>query len=220
MKIYERSLQALLSSAPRSRVLARLASLAQIGELARRLSCFQYFTPVYQLLVPYDWCFLGSWRQPRYLLSFAHVETKKTHSERVKPSYTTDFDILTFFVLKLAGLWADCGICKNAYGLSSSLFPPLFARLHWTRAAIDLHRMKKPRLFAKSLAFTSLRRWHLILSLFRNAVCLGLLVIILIWTKITCKWSFSPTRISFQGFSSVTLFIFLYPFQLPLILKK
>ena len=43
MKFYERSLQALLSSAPRgfaarSRVLARLASLAQIGELARRLS--------------------------------------------------------------------------------------------------------------------------------------------------------------------------------------
>ena len=38
MKIYERSLQALLSSAPRSRVLARLTSLAQIGELARRLS--------------------------------------------------------------------------------------------------------------------------------------------------------------------------------------
>ena len=37
MKIYERWLQALLSSAPRSRVLARLASLAQIGELARRL---------------------------------------------------------------------------------------------------------------------------------------------------------------------------------------
>ena len=37
MKIYERSLQALLSSAPRSRVLARLASLVQIGELARRL---------------------------------------------------------------------------------------------------------------------------------------------------------------------------------------
>ena len=44
MKIYERSLQALLSSAPRgfptrSRVHARLASLAQIGELARRLVC-------------------------------------------------------------------------------------------------------------------------------------------------------------------------------------
>ena len=38
MKIYERSLQALLSSVPRSRVLARLASLAQIGELAPRLS--------------------------------------------------------------------------------------------------------------------------------------------------------------------------------------
>jgi len=42
MKFYERLLQALLSSAPRgfaarSRVLARLASLAQIGELARRL---------------------------------------------------------------------------------------------------------------------------------------------------------------------------------------
>ena len=37
MKIYERSLQALLSSAPCSRVLARLASLVQIGELARRL---------------------------------------------------------------------------------------------------------------------------------------------------------------------------------------
>jgi len=36
-KIYERSLQALLSSARRSRVLARLASLTQIGELARRL---------------------------------------------------------------------------------------------------------------------------------------------------------------------------------------
>ena len=37
MKIYERSLQALLSSAPRSRGLARLTSLAQIGELAHRL---------------------------------------------------------------------------------------------------------------------------------------------------------------------------------------
>ena len=42
MKFYERSLQALLSSAPRSfaacsRILVRLASLAQIGELARRL---------------------------------------------------------------------------------------------------------------------------------------------------------------------------------------
>ena len=38
MKIYERWLQALFSSAPRSRVLARLALLAQIGELARRLN--------------------------------------------------------------------------------------------------------------------------------------------------------------------------------------
>ena len=42
MKFYERSLQALLSSAPRGfaarlRVFARLASLAQIGELAHRL---------------------------------------------------------------------------------------------------------------------------------------------------------------------------------------
>ena len=42
MKFHERSLQALFSSAPRgfathSRVFARLASLAQIGELARRL---------------------------------------------------------------------------------------------------------------------------------------------------------------------------------------
>ena len=42
MKFYERSLEALLSPAPRgfsarSRVLARLPSLAQIGELARRL---------------------------------------------------------------------------------------------------------------------------------------------------------------------------------------
>ena len=38
IKIYERSLQALLSSAPRSRVLARLTSLAQMAELARRLT--------------------------------------------------------------------------------------------------------------------------------------------------------------------------------------
>ena len=42
MKFYERSMQALLSSAPfgfaaRSRALARVVSLAQIGELARRL---------------------------------------------------------------------------------------------------------------------------------------------------------------------------------------
>ena len=38
MKIFERSLQALLSSAPCSRVLARLTLLAQIRELARRLT--------------------------------------------------------------------------------------------------------------------------------------------------------------------------------------
>ena len=42
MKVYERSLQTLLSSAPRdfaasSGILARLASLDKIGELARRL---------------------------------------------------------------------------------------------------------------------------------------------------------------------------------------
>ena len=101
MKIYERSLQALLSSAPRSPVLARLASLTQIGELARRLSCFQYFTPVYQLLVPYDWCFLTV--DVNCVISFAHVETKKTQSERMKPSYTADFGILTLFILKLEG---------------------------------------------------------------------------------------------------------------------
>ena len=43
MKFYERSFQALLSSTPRgfaasTRILAKLASLAQIGELAQRLS--------------------------------------------------------------------------------------------------------------------------------------------------------------------------------------
>ena len=37
IKKYERSLQTLLSSAGRSRVLARLTSLAQVGELARRI---------------------------------------------------------------------------------------------------------------------------------------------------------------------------------------
>ena len=47
MKFYKRSLQALLSSAScgfaaRSRVLARLASLTQIGELARRLYSLKY----------------------------------------------------------------------------------------------------------------------------------------------------------------------------------
>ena len=46
MKICKGWLQALLSSAPRgfaarSRVLARLVSLAQIGELARRLNLFK-----------------------------------------------------------------------------------------------------------------------------------------------------------------------------------
>ena len=49
MKIYERWLQALLSSAPRSRVLARLASLAQIGELARRLMAIN--TQYHQVII-------------------------------------------------------------------------------------------------------------------------------------------------------------------------
>ena len=48
MKIYERSLQALLSSAPRSRVLARFASPAQIGELTRRLHSVTWCYPVLQ----------------------------------------------------------------------------------------------------------------------------------------------------------------------------
>ena len=47
MKLYERSFQALLSPAPRgfatrSRVLARLDSLAQTGELARRLNFMKH----------------------------------------------------------------------------------------------------------------------------------------------------------------------------------
>ena len=41
--------------------------------------------------------------------------------QRVIPSYTADFDILAFFILKLAGQWVDCGICRDAYRLSSSL---------------------------------------------------------------------------------------------------
>ena len=69
------------------------------GELGRdrevdRKHCFQYLIPVYQLLVSYDWCLLAV---------FVNLETKKTHSERVKPSYTADFEILTFFIFKLAG---------------------------------------------------------------------------------------------------------------------
>ena len=42
----ERSLQALLFSGPRSRVLARLASLSQIAELARRLSLARCIFPL------------------------------------------------------------------------------------------------------------------------------------------------------------------------------
>ena len=54
MKFYERSLQALLSSAPRgfaarSRVLERLASLAQIGELARVLILWHWHCQRFQV---------------------------------------------------------------------------------------------------------------------------------------------------------------------------
>ena len=85
--------------------------------------------------------FFGSWRQPRQLLSFAHVGTKKTHSERVKPSYTTDFDILTFFIVKLAGYLADCGICKDPYRLFSSLFPRFIARLLFSLVYTDQEQL-------------------------------------------------------------------------------
>ena len=54
MKIYERWLQALLSSAPRSRVLARLASLAQIGELARRLNYIQLLALVLRKFIKHQ----------------------------------------------------------------------------------------------------------------------------------------------------------------------
>ena len=57
MKICKGWLQALLSPAPRSRVLARLASLAQIGEFAHRLlqkelyNCWNSATPFSKLLL-------------------------------------------------------------------------------------------------------------------------------------------------------------------------
>ena len=135
--------------------------------------------------------FFGSWHQPRQLLSFAHVETKKTHSERVKPSYTADSDILTFFILKLwgegrGGIWQTMVFVRmltsgpdvlssrkknskktcmgggggvswgSTWSTKVDCSLAYFARLHWPRASIDLHGMKKPRLFAKSLAFTSI----------------------------------------------------------------
>ena len=78
MKFYERSLQALLSSAPRgfaarSRVLARLASLAQIGELVRRLLAGVYYQsgPQPDLDI---W-----WRQP-HLQNGAHSEKHEGRS--------------------------------------------------------------------------------------------------------------------------------------------
>ena len=60
MKICKGWLQALLSSAPRgfaarSRVLVRLVSLAQIGELARRLDIFDITETSFQCSV------LGAW---------------------------------------------------------------------------------------------------------------------------------------------------------------
>ena len=47
-------MQALLSSSPCSGVLARLASLAQIGELARRLLVNILYFPLFLGMVMYD----------------------------------------------------------------------------------------------------------------------------------------------------------------------
>ena len=55
MKFFEKLLQALLFSAPRARVLVRLVSLAQIGELARRLDIFDITETSFQCSV------LGAW---------------------------------------------------------------------------------------------------------------------------------------------------------------
>ena len=65
-----------LSSAPRSRVLARLASLAQIGELARRLNYPEFFRQ-----------FLNTW----IVNSFQQLENQLNiiSSERVCLSYTS-----------------------------------------------------------------------------------------------------------------------------------
>ena len=61
MKLYERSLQALLSSSPRGfaarlHVLARLASLTQIGELARRLDLCLISHHLYWSISGVDFC--------------------------------------------------------------------------------------------------------------------------------------------------------------------
>ena len=60
MKFFEKLLQALLFSAPRvfaarARVLVKLVSLAQIGELARRLDIFDITETSFQCSV------LGAW---------------------------------------------------------------------------------------------------------------------------------------------------------------
>ena len=60
MKFYERSLQALLSSAPHgfaahSRLLVRLASLAQIGELACRLVLLLNIIKLCECYARCDW---------------------------------------------------------------------------------------------------------------------------------------------------------------------
>ena len=66
MKLYERSLQALLSSAPRgftarSHVLARLASLTQIGELARRLDLCLISHHLHWSISGVDYCVFLVW---------------------------------------------------------------------------------------------------------------------------------------------------------------
>ena len=85
MKIYERSMQALLSPAPRgsaarSRVLARLALLAQIGELARRL----------RLLV--RWLF-GDWISRIYESSRREDEHYPPHHGRYTNSSSLESDV-------------------------------------------------------------------------------------------------------------------------------
>ena len=74
MKICKGWLQALLSSAPRgfatySRVLARLVSLAQTGELARRLSCATIKSWAYliKLLMFFNWAPRNGARTPNFL---------------------------------------------------------------------------------------------------------------------------------------------------------
>ena len=66
MKLYKRSLQALLSSAPRGfaarlHVLARLASLTQIGELARRLDLCLISHHLHWSISGVDFCVFLVW---------------------------------------------------------------------------------------------------------------------------------------------------------------